>query len=426
MRIPWKVLGFAARNTFWRSPSLDLGQEGSTEGPLGAGLPRGFLLGTATASHQVEGGNVNDWTDWEASTFPDGRPHIHDRSVSGDAVDSYRQFAADLALMKRLGANAYRLSIEWSRLEPDEDVWREDVAATYASWMAQLRACGIEPMVTLHHFTLPRWVAARGGWMSDATLGAFEAFAGRVATALGSQVDLWCTVNEPNVQAVQGYIKGIWPPGKTDQKLAVEVLARLIEAHARAARALREKDQADADGDGKATRIGIAHHVRVFQPASRSPLDGLVAGFSDHFFNESILEAVQTGRIRLSLPGVVDIDRQVPDLKGSFDYLGLNYYSRDYVRADLKDPALSQQFTPPERPKNDLGWDIYPEGLYLFLKRYAALGLPIYVTENGMADKAGDRRPLFLRQHLRALERAAREGVDVRGYFHWSLLDNFE
>lgn len=390
------------------------------------GLPPGFLLGASSASHQVEGGNENDWAEWERGSFPNGTPHIKHRDQSGAACDSWNRFDEDVALLRELGANAYRLSVEWSRLEPEQGAWNEAAAERYRGWMRLLRSHGIQPMVTLHHFTLPRWVAAQGGWANESIVEWIGAFSRRVAQALGSEVDLWCTLNEPNVQVTFGYLEGKWPPGRSDQKLAAQVLARMFRAHARMALELREHDRVDADGDGQATRIGVAHHVRIFQPASRSPLDRLVVGFTDDFFNESLVAAHRNGRIQLLVPGVVDIDQPAPELKGSFDYLGINYYTRDHMRADLRDPKLSKQFVPPGKPVNDLGWELYPEGLYQALKRYAREGLPIYITENGMPDGTGQRRPDFLRAHFEAMVRAAQEGVDVRGYFHWSLIDNFE
>jgi beta-glucosidase len=389
-------------------------------------LPAGFLLGAATASHQVEGGNENDWSEWEKGSFADGSPHIKHRDVSGVACDSWNRFSEDVALLRELGANAYRLSLEWSRLEPEEGAWNEAAADRYLEWMRLLRSQGIQPLVTLNHFTLPRWVAARGGWENEQTVEWIAAFTRRVARKLGSEVDMWCTLNEPNVLMAFGYMQGKWPPGRMDAKLGLQVLARQIRAHARMARELREHDTVDADGDGHATRVGIAHHVRIFQPATGWPLDRLMAGFTDHSFNEVLVDVNRTGRIQLTVPGLADIDEAVPDLRGSYDYLGLNYYSRDMVRADLRSPTLSQQYVAEGRPVNDLGWDIYPEGLYQVLKRYARAGLPLYVTENGMADETGQRRPGFLREHFEALLRAASEGVEVRGYFHWSLMDNFE
>lgn len=394
-------------------------------------LPEGFLWGAATSAHQVEGGLSNDWTAWEGAAFPDGTPHIHDRTVSGRACDSWERFEEDLGLLKALGATAYRFGIEWARVEPEPG--RFDAAALdrYRSWLMALREAGITPMVTLHHFTLPRWCCeARGegptGLELPETLDAFERYVRHVGARLGDLVDLWCTVNEPNVLAAHSYLLGVWPPGVKDQRRSTRVLAALMEAHARAAVALREVDTVDADGDGHATRIGIAHHVRVFQPATRSPLDAIIAGLLDDYFNEALVRMNRTGRIQLSIPGVISIDREIAGLKGSYDWLGLNYYSRDHVRANLRDPALAKLYVPDGRPKSDLGWDLYPEGLALLLRRFGQAGLPIYITENGTADAAGTRRADFLRTHVAAMQEAMADGVDVRGYFHWSLLDNFE
>jgi beta-glucosidase len=398
-------------------------------GDLGSALPVGFLLGTATSSHQIEGGNLlDDWSKWERESFDDGRPHIHEENTADIAALSWGRFSSvDLPVMKQLGVNAYRFSVEWSRLEPTPGGWDSAAADAYRAFAADLRQSGIEPMVTLHHFTLPRWVADKGGFENRETLEDFAAFTARVADLLGGQVDLWCTINEPNVMAFNGYIDGIWPPGKKDTAVAANVLANLLEAHALASKQLRMHDLVDADKkDGRAVLAGIAHHVRIFQPASPSTLDTAITGLSDDFFNESTPRALSTGRITLSVPGTVDIDRPVVGLEGASDFLGVNYYTRDHIRADLGTPALSTQFVPEGRPTNDLGWDIYPEGLYLFLKRFAPLGMPLYVTENGIADAVGDTRPDFLRAHVHAVERAVREGVDVRGYFHWSLMDNFE
>ncbi|TKC98993.1 glycoside hydrolase family 1 protein [Polyangium fumosum] len=418
-------LGYAALTRDPHPPPCVLGAEDALSS-LRSALPAGFLLGTATASHQIEGGLDNDWTDWERGAFSGGAPHIKDHTVSGAACDSWNRIDEDIKLLRQLGANAYRFSVEWSRLEPTEGAWNEEAADRYLAWALALRAAGIEPMVTLHHFTLPRWVATQGGWMNERTIDLLAAFSRRVAKKLGSAVDLWCTINEPNVLATLSYVKGIFPPGLSDQRIAVRVMARMLKAHARMTEAIRETDTTDADGDGHATRVGIAHHVRIFQPATRSPLDRLIAGFTDQFFNEAIASASFTGRIELCIPGIIEIDEAVPGLLGSYDYMGINYYGRDHVRADLRDPSLSKQYVPADRPVNDLGWDIYPEGLYQVLKRYGSLGLPVFVTENGIADKDGNVRPSFLRSHFEALVRAAREGIDVRGYFHWSLLDNFE
>ncbi len=416
-------LGLALLAGCTERPSFDPARVNAA--PIGKGLPQGFLLGTSTSSHQIEGGNENDWVDWEHGNYPDGSPHIRDRSLSSRAADSWNRFDEDVQLMKQLGSNAYRFGIEWSRLEPTPGDWNAEAAERYRQWAHTLRTQGIEPMVTLYHFTLPKWVTASGGWENPANVEAFERFSGRVAELLRDDVDWWCTINEPNVYAVFGYMDGVWPPGRQDMKATVHVLANLMEAHARAARQLRTVDTKDADGDGKATVIGLAHHVRVFQPATGSTTDTAVSGLTDAFFNESVTDALRTGRVSLFIPGSISFQRDIPGLAGSIDYLGINYYTRDHIRQDGS-PSFSHKYVPSGRETNDLKWEIYPEGLYLLLKRFAAFGVPLVITENGMDDRSGERRKYYLRSHLYAVEQAVAEGVEVRGYFHWSLLDNFE
>jgi beta-glucosidase len=391
---------------------------------LGRGLPAGFWWGTATAAHQIEGGNVNDWSQWEQGSYPDGRPHIARGERSGLAADSWNRFEEDLALMKAAGATAYRFSVEWSRLEPQEGVWDDAALATYARWARRLREEGVEPMVTLHHFTLPVWMAAKGGLLAPSLPAHLEALAARVGAALGADVDLWCPINEINVVAALGWLDGTWPPGVHDDlKSQAQVMLNLLKAHAAMARALR---LADPGSRARPTVITTAHHVRVFQPASHGVLDTAIAGLTDDFSNEAIPRAFKTGRLTLSVPGSFALDEVVPGLEGSLDLLGLNYYTRDVVRADLGAASLSQRYYRGGRPTSDLGWDLYPEGLEQLLVRFQAYGWPLAVTENGMADAAGTARPRFLTQHVAAIERAVARGADVRGYFHWSLLDNFE
>ena len=408
-------------------PRAGLDDVSGAVGALGKGLPRGFLWGTATAAHQIEGGLDNSWTDFEAGAFPDGRPHIKNQDRSTVATDSWNRFDEDLAAMKALGATTYRFSVEWSRLEPRKGEWNDAAMQRYREWCVKLRAAGIEPMVTLHHFTLPKWVVEAGGFENEASKADLERFTRRVAGNLKDQVDCWVTLNEPNVYAVQGYLVGIFPPGKKDDTVTqTKVIANMLKAHARMAVALREVDDVDADGDGFSTRISVAHHVRFFQPATASPLDTAIAGLTDDYANEAIPRALKTGRVLLSVPGAITIDQIVPELAGSIDVLGINYYTRDMVRADLGSASLSQLTYRKGRAVSDLGWDLYPDGLYSFLTRFSAYGWPMVITENGLADRSGKLRTPFLVQHVTAIERAIRDGADVRGYAHWSLMDNFE
>ena len=385
-----------------------------------------FMLGAATSAHQIEGGTHNDWTEWEAGRYPDGTPHVQGGGSAARAADSWNLWRADVAALQLIGANTYRLGIEWSRLEPAEGVWDQAAAARYREMLQALVAAGVRPMVTLYHFTLPPWMARRGGWEWAGAPDAFAGFAARAGAAFGGSVDYWCTINEPNVYVAKGFLAAQWPPGVKDPRRAGEVLRALMKAHALAAAALRRSDTVDADGDGHATRIGIAQNLRIFDAATSHPIDGLVASYAGKFYNDSFLDSVAAGQIRISIPGAIAIDEPYPALAGTFDYLGVNYYTREFVIGHLFGAEHYVPTAPPDLPRNDMGWEIYPEGFYRILTRYSLYGWPLLVTENGMADNRGDRRGEFIRAHIYALDRARADGVNVIGYLYWSLIDNFE
>ncbi|MBM4381102.1 MAG: glycoside hydrolase family 1 protein [Deltaproteobacteria bacterium] len=391
----------ASLGLLYRTPRPGLDGASIDLAELGKGLPRGFKLGAATAAHQVEGGRDNDWTAWERTAFPDGRPHAKHNDPSGLACDSWNRFKEDLQMLNQLGAKSYRFSVEWSRLEPRRGEWNAEAMDRDVFWTRRLREEGIEPLVTVWHFTLPTWVAEQGAFENAQSIADTEAFTVRLAQALGPTVDGWVTLNEPNIHAAKGYLQGEWPPGrKGDTRTQAQVMANLLRAHAKMAAALRTHDTADADGDTHATRVSVAHHARIFQPATNSTLDTAIAGLTDDFFNESVPRALVTGRIRLSVPGTLETDEQVDGLKGSIAYLGLNCYARVPVRADLSNPALSNQYVRSGGPTNDQGWEPSPDGLYLLLMRLNAWGVPLVITENGLADSLGEDRRAFLAEHL--------------------------
>ncbi len=385
---------------------------------VAGGQARRFLWGVATSAHQIEGGNDrNDWWEWET------RPGvINDGARSGAACLSWERWEEDLDLVRGLGLNSYRLSIEWSRIEPEPGRYDEAALARYRSMLEGCRARAITPVVTLHHFTNPQWFAALGGWEERGNLPHFERFARLAGERYGDLVDVWITVNEPEVVGFYGYDAGICPPGVRDRSRALHVIANLLEAHGLASRALRATDRVDADGDGKAVLAGVAKHWVLLEPRSRwSPLDRFAAAAQHRVFNEAVARALAGGSIEFSIPGSRRIHRNVEALQGASDFLGVNYYTRWMVAA-LGNPRTARRGA----ATNDLGWEIYPEGLERVLRECAAFGLPMIVTENGIADAADRWRPEFIRASLAALDRSRASGLDVRGYFHWSLMDNFE
>jgi len=376
-------------------------------------FPDGFRWGTATSAHQVEGGNVhNDWWAWEQRP---GRIRGGDRS--GQACRWWTHAEEDFDRAAALGQNAHRLSIEWSRLEPEPGRWDDAALERYREMLAALRRRGIEPMVTLWHFTVPLWFADRGGWTCDDAPALFARFVKRALAALGEYCGLWCTLNEPVGWVFSALIRGRWPPGGRSISGALRAAANLVRAHAAAYHVIHSQ-QPDA-------QVGVANYFRLFDPADpRSPLDRLVAGQQDRFANRSFLDAAITGRVR-AFPWRADF----PEAAGTLDFIGVNYYTRDLSRFDLRAPRqlFGRNFPGPGLPITDGAYGvIYPEGISRVLRLAHRYGRPIYITENGLPDQDDDQRPAFIVAHLGEVWRAIRDGVDVRGYYHWSLVDNFE
>ncbi len=376
-------------------------------------FPDAFRWGVAVSSHQVEGQNEqNNWAAWEKQP---GR--IYQGQRAGRACDWWENPLPDLDRAADLGLNALRLSVEWSRIEPAPGQFAPAALERYAALLRELRRRGLEPMVTLHHFTDPCWLGREGGWENPTTVERFARFVRHTVEALGEHCDLWCTVNEPNVYAYMGYVEGVFPPGKSDLGLAMRVLRHLLLGHAAAYREVHAL-QPNA-------RVGFAHNVRPLDPARpRAPGDRLVTAIADRFYNQAILTALLEGRWSLPL-GL----GAAPDLQGTLDWIGLNYYTRDLVRFTPGRPR--SLFIERGHAENaellDGGYgEFYPEGLYRCLQRLAAFGRPLYVTENGIPDDDDDQRPRYLVGHLAQVGRALLHGCPVRGYYHWTLVDNFE
>jgi beta-glucosidase len=384
------------------------------------GFPAGFLWGSGTSAHQVEGDNRhNDW--WRFEQVPG---HIRDGHASGAACRHYVRFDDDFALAEADGHNAHRFSIEWSRIEPERGRIDPAAVAHYHAVLTSLRRRRIEPVVTLHHFTNPLWIADHGGWESPATVDHFADFVRFAAREFGGEVDWWCTVNEPEVYAFRGYFEAQWPPAVRDASRALTVMANLLEAHGRAYRILHEEDRADADGDGSPARVGFAKSIVQLEPERLwHPLDHLLAYFEDRVYNQGVLAAAASGEIALSIPGAKGVHRSPPGLARSLDWIGLNYYTRWMVRSLARDPHVLRAGATP----NDLGWEVWPEGLARALARaHHVTGVPVLVTENGIADAHDRLRPRQIVESVLHMGRAIEQGVPVLGYLHWSLMDNFE
>jgi beta-glucosidase len=346
--------------------------------------PDGFLWGTATAAHQIEGGNWNnDWWAWEHA---DGTPCIE---PSGDACDSWQRWLDDVELVADLGLGTYRFSIEWSRIEPEESEWSHAAIAHYRAVGAALLARGIEPTVTFHHFTTPRWIAAKGGWEDPATADRFAQFCRRAAGELADVLGRACTINEPNVVATIGWLLGTFPPGKRDRELRHRVTGILVDAHRRAVDAIRS----------------AAPGVPVGLTLSMSDFQAVEGGESrrDHF--------------RRSMEDVF-LDAVTGD-----DFLGIQTYSRQRIGPDgALPPEAGVQVLP-------MGYEYWPDALEATIRRawdYTRGDVPLLVTENGIGTDDDTQRMAYVRTALEGVGRCLADGIDVRGYTYWSLLDNFE
>ena len=376
-------------------------------------FPKGFLWGTATASHQVEGGNTNNnWYRWEQEG--------HTAHKSGNASDWWNgRWKEDFDRAAEAGQNAHRLSVEWSRIQPAADRWDENALEHYRSMLRGLRDRGITPMVTLHHFTDPLWLGEMGGWETQAVVPLFEKYSRKVVESLKDYCSLWCTINEPNVYSIEGYIRANFPPGKSDLKLSLQVQSNLARAHAVAYRLIHELQNE--------ARVGYALHFRPQEPFHAwNPLDRLMRNIKFEAINMAFPSAISTGVMHSPIGKI-----RVPEVKGTQDFLGLNYYSVDTVAFDLRKPEelFSRSFFREGSDLADAGMNSNtPEGFFWSMKwavrNYP--GLPILITENGIEDATDRIRPRYLAEHVHAMWRAVNFNWLVKGYFHWSLVDNFE
>ena len=434
---------------------------GCVEDP-GLVFPTGFHWGAATSAHQIEGGNTNNnWHQFE--TLPEFAGKT--KGASGKAADSYRRFDEDARIAGEMGLDSYRFSIEWSRIEPKRDVWDEGELAHYDQVIDSVVARGLRPVVTLHHFTDPIWVSdlsrlaecpASGavddtnmcGWANTEVRDEWVEFVEHVASRYGDRVDYWITINEPVANLFAGYLFGVFPPGQMFQPYdsVVPVLRNLVDAHSRAHSAIHRVDVKDADADGEAAVVGVTQSVGWYVPADPAlEQDRSAARQATYFMNHLFTDALFHGGLDTNLD--YTRDESHPEWRNKLDFVGLQYYYRAPTASfqliaplsfmfcmksvDSYIPQLSKMLGCPKVDPVDqtlMGYEHWPQGLYEVVKEFNARfpGVPLIVTENGISTESGRRRAQSIVRHLQWLHRAIEEGVDVRGYYHWSLIDNFE
>jgi beta-glucosidase len=351
-------------------------------------FPEGFRWGTATAAHQVEGGNVNnDWWEWEH------RPDTVCAESSGDACDQWHRYPQDIELLAGLGFDNYRFSLEWSRLEPSEGELSRVAIEHYREVCATCLARGVTPVVTFHHFTTPTWLTARGGWVEPSTADAFARFCERMGAELGDLIGRACTINEPNIVAFMGYGMELFPPGEADLDRVVAAEAVFIDAHRKATDALKS-----GPGDYPVgLTLAMSEYVAdpADDPKAIATRDGARALMEDDFLRAA---------------------------RGD-DFMGVQTYSRTRCGPHgVLGPAEGVEVV------EHMGYENWPDSLAATIRRAWEVteGIPLLVTENGLSATDDTKRIDYVRQALHGVLDCLDEGIDVRGYTYWSLLDNFE
>ena len=357
-------------------------------------FPDKFFWGAAMSAYQHEGGIFNcDWFLWEIDKKLE---------AAGEACRHYEMFESDFDLAKNLNLNAVRISLEWSRFYPKYGFFSGEAPDHYGAVVKAMRARGLEPFITLHHFTNPLWFAERGGWINHKNIDYFVEYVRTAAQALKGDVKYWLIFNEPMVFLFNAFVSGRWPPGRKSISLAYKALENVLKAYCLA----YEEIKSVYKGGETIPLVSFTQHLRGFEPCSpHNKIEATIASWRDHKFNGALIETLAK--------------------KGYLDFLGINYYTKEYVaaRGFLGRECLERHH---KERKNFLGWNVAPDKFYEILMRFKDYKIPLIVTENGTAEKEDNLYEEFMLAHLKAMARAIADGVQVRGYFWWSLLDNFE
>jgi len=373
-------------------------------------FPKNFVWGVATASHQIEGNTINDWIDWEkqnAARLAKDAPKTFAKTspvweqikaeatdpanyISGRAANSYELFEEDLKLIKELGVNAYRFSIEWSRICPDPKTIDKAALDHYKNIVDRLHQEGVTPWVTILHRPIPRWVAAQGGWASKKTVDDFARYTHVLVETFGDKVKHWMPLNEPMLNVGGGFFAGRIPPSRKNPLAGFKAFFNMVKAHNNSFDIIHQTIP-DA-------QVGSAHAAIYAEP------------YNNRFYNKWLVDVVHFFANWIFLDKINDHS----------DFVGIQYYTRGVIGLPLKT-------YPQPGPHSDMAQEIYPLGIYKFIKMtHDRYHKPIVVTENGVADRDDQLRPAVIHDHIAEIDSAIKEGVDVRGYFHWSLLDNYE
>jgi beta-glucosidase len=414
-------------------------------------FPDHFYWGVSLSGTQAESQQASDWAAFEREVVANHRfnagkdlgttepGNIRNFGQWSEKVRAQKSafdtfYPQDIAMAAAMGINAFRISFEWARLFPRADMIEPspEGIAYYKAVIAEMKRNRITPFVTLFHYVSPQWffepdASGKRGWERQDALMLWQRYIDAVAQNFIPDVEQWCTLNEPMVYLYDGYVQGIYPPlEKRDLSAIGGVYEALLRAHAAAYHTLHKVAQ-----PRKATvNVGLTMSVSSFAPLRRwAPIDRLTARFVEQTWNWEFLDALQTGRMRVMATGT---DRAVPGLEGTQDYVGINYYSRNYVKGNLLHPTAFETFErdlAANEPHSEMGWTNYPRGLYdILMKASAEYHKPIFVLENGTCDGSDDdvARRRYMLAHVREVWLAIKSGADVRSYIEWSFIDNLE
>lgn len=384
----------------------------------GAKYPQEFRWGTAVAEWQNSGSNNcgnSNWSEFEQMVHKNGQPTIKGDQKSGKACDSWNNMERDIAYMEQIGLNSYRFSISWEAIEPNPGEYNQAAIDHYRTLIRLLLEAGIEPMITLHHFVHPAWFQKLGAFEKQENIVLFTQFSEKMFNEFSDTVKLWCVINEANVSGFQGYIYGAFPPAKVmNFSLAATVLRNLMQAHTETYLKLKSLPNGDT------CQIGFVHQYLKFEPYRWiNPLESIISKIlSLCFVNTPVFNFLKTGTFS---PSVLSSkwDYTAPTSGPIADFIGLNFYSRVLVNWGTPSCYENEIMT-------DMPYALCPDKFYDAIKDVSTLGLPIYITENGIADKLDNKRPIYFKKYLGALSRAIKDGYNIRGFYYWTLIDNFE
>lgn len=371
-----------------------------------------FLWGVATSAFQIEGDIENDFTDWEnLGKFKNDNadPRYENGSNHWDLWET------DFAYLKQLNLNSYRFSIEWARIEPVRNEYSNEAIQKYHKMIDKLIEMGIEPVITLHHFTHPSWFHDLSPWTDVSSIEIFTKFAKKMIDEFAPKIKFWITFNEPLVWALAAYGDAKFPPGQKDLYKVMDVTYNILYAHIRIYDMLK-----DFDGDIK---VGIAKHFVIFKQARGWFWDKNLANRLHKFFNVMILDAFRTNTLEIYFPFLLDYVSYLP-LDNKIDFWGINYYYRLHAKFKINYKNPMELFA--KNPTTDMGWEIYPNGLKKIIKLVSKYDKEMIITENGIATDDEKLRIKFIKKHLKVVSKQIKRGKALIGFFYWSLLDNYE